>query len=140
MEIFSAFKNKWVKEKINVHPGREEIDIIECFEKFGVTPTKDLIALYETLDGKDEMDEEYFRLWSLKEIIEENGSEREIERTLKYGVLFGDYLVNCWCYRINKNGEVLIDDFTDGHEPKLKSGSVVEFFQLMLNDPDEALI
>ena len=140
MEIFKVFKNKWVNEKINVLPGREEKDIIECFETFGITPTKDLIALYETLDGKDDMNEESFRLWSLKEIIEENSSKRDLERTLKYGVLFGDYLVSCWCYRVNKNGEVLIDHFTDGLEPIVKSGSVIEFFQLMLNDPDGALI
>lgn len=140
MEIFEKFKNQWIKEKLDVHSGQDEKSIVACFKKFGVTPRNELLTLYSMLDGKDCMDEEHFRLWSLEEIVQENSSERELERTLKYGVLFGDYCLNCWCYRINKHGEVLIDYFTENEEPILRSGSLLQFFQLMKKDPDEALL
>ena len=140
MDIFEKFKEKWVHKKLDVHPGKDEQTIIECFEKFGVTPTDDLLALYKALDGKDCMDEEHFRLWTLEEVLTDNSSERELERTLKYGVLFGDYCVNCWCYRISKNGEVLVDYFSGDDEPIKRSNSVLDFFQLMEKDPDEALL
>ncbi len=120
MNIFETFKEKWIEEKLDVHPGCDEKMITECFEKFGVTPADDLLALYSTLNGKDCMDDEHFKLWSLTEILEENSSEGDIERAIKYGVLFGDYCVNCWCYRVNKKGEVLIDYFTGESEPELR--------------------
>ena len=140
MKVFGAFKNQWVREELDVHPGKDDSSIVECFEKFGVTPGKELLALYSLIDGKGCMDEEHFRLWSLSEIIEENSSEKELERTLKYGVLFGDYCVNCWCYRVNNSGEVLIDYFIENDEPILRSSSLLEFFQLMEKDPGEALL
>ena len=138
--IFEEFKSKWDLENLDVHPGRTAAEIIKCFEKFGVTPSDQLINLYTTLDGKDEMDGEYFRLWSLQEIREDNDSVEECERTGKYGVVFGDYLVNCWCYRISKNGEILIDYFSDDQPPELRANSLLEFFELMKKNPNDALI
>ena len=139
MNILDTFKNKWIIEALDIHPGRDEKSIVNCFESFGVSPTKSLLALYQALDGKDCMDDEYFRLWSLEEIMKDNNNVDEIARTLKYGVMFADYCVNCWCYRINKNGEVLIDYFIEGKEPILRSNSLLDFFHLMLKDPDKAL-
>jgi hypothetical protein len=140
MNIFEKFKRRWVQEKLDVHSGKDEQTIVECFEKLGVTPSADLLNLYKILDGKDCMDDEHFRLWSLKEIQEENSTDSEIEITKKFGVLFGDYCINCWCYRVNTKGEVYIDYFADNKEPILRSSSLVEFFQLMEKDPDEALL
>jgi len=137
--IFEEFKSKWDLENLDVHSGRTAAEIIECFEYFGITPSDQLIQLYTTLDGKEEMDGEYFRLWSLKEIREDNDSVEERERTRKYGVLFGDYLVNCWCYRISENGEVFVDYFSDDRPPELRANSLLEFFELMRENPDDAL-
>ena len=140
MNIFETFRDKWIKQKLDVHPPKDEQSILDCFKIFGISASKDLLYLYSTMDGKDCMDEEYFRLWKLNEVFEENSSRSEIERTKKYGVLFADYCVNCWCYRINANGEVLIDYFTEGKEPEIRAGSITDFFQLMANSPDEALL
>ena len=140
MNIFEEFKSKWIKEELNVHSGREKVAIVECFKKFGVTPCEELLALYGTIDGKDCMDKEYFRLWSLEEIESENGSEREFERSMRYGVLFADYCVNCWCFRINNKGEVLIDHFVENSEPKVRFKSIKDFFKLMQKYPDDALV
>jgi len=137
--IFEEFKSKWELENLDVHPGRTAGEIIECFEYFGITPSDQLIQLYTTLDGKVEMDGEYFRLWSLKEIREDNDSVEERERTKKYGVLFGDYLLNTWCYRTSKNGEVFVDYFFSDRPPELRANSLLEFFELMRDNPDDAL-
>lgn len=140
MEIFEKLKAKWLSEELDVHPGQDERAIVQCFEKFGFKPKKDLVALYKTLDGKDCMDEEYFRLWSLKEICEENRSEHDQERTEEYGVLFGDYCVNCWCFRVNNKGAVFVDYFTEGEVPQLRANSITEFFLIMEKHPDEVLV
>jgi hypothetical protein len=140
MEIFEAYKGRWIKEKLDVHHGKDKKTIIKCFESFGVTPKTDLLALYHALDGKGNMDENLFRLWSLDEIQKENNSDREMERAVKFGVLFSDYFINSCCFRVNKNGEVLVDYFAEGEEPILRSNSVFEFFQLMANDSDAALL
>ena len=138
MNIFEVFASKWVKEKLGVHHGREDQAIIECFEKNGVTPSKDLLTLYKVVDGKDSMDSEHFRLWSLEEINTENGRRDEKEQTAKYGVLFADFLINSSRYRVNNKGEVLMDDFINS-ETGHKWNSVSEFFQLMAKDPNEIL-
>jgi len=138
--IFEEFKSKWDLEKLDVRTGNTAAEIIDCFEYFGVSPSDQLINLYTTLDGKDEMDGEHFRLWSLQEIREDNDSVEKCERTRKYGVIFADYLVNCWCYRISKTGEIFIDYFSDDRPPELRAISLLEFFKLMQNNPDDALI
>ncbi|MCJ8313209.1 MAG: hypothetical protein HRU38_16035 [Saccharospirillaceae bacterium] len=138
MNIFETFRVKWIKEELDVQPGCDENNIIKCFEIFGITPHKDLILLYSTLNGIECMDDEYFTLWTLKQIIEENSSDSELERALKYGVSFGDYCVNCWEYRVNNKGEVLID-YDNNREPILRSNSVSDFFELMRLNPNKAL-
>lgn len=139
MKIFETFRDRWIHEGLDVHPPKDEQSIVNCFKSFGVSPSSELLALYGTLDGKDCMDEEHFRLWSLREILEEGSSDSELARTKKYGVLFADYCVNCWCYRINNKGEVLIDYFTEEKEPEIRANSLAGFFQIMAKDPDEVL-
>lgn len=85
------------------------------------------------------MDNEYFRLWPLNEVLAENGSDIELERAKKYGVLFADYCLNCWCYRVNGKGEVIIDYFSAEKESEKRANSLLSFFQLMAKDPDKAL-
>ena len=140
MNIFETFREKWKEQKLDVHPPIDEQSITKCFQSFDVTPSSDLLVLYGTLNGKDCMDDEHFRLWSINEVYEENGSDRELARTNKYGVLFADYCVNCWCYRINKAGEVFVDYFAEEKEPEIRAKSLKEFFELMAKDPDEALL
>ena len=140
LNIFETFKARWIKEELDVHPAKDERAIVECFESFGVSPSEDLLALYSIVDGKDCMDGEHFRLWSLDEIREQNSSDKRIDSAKKFGVLFGDYCVDCWCYRINSKGEVLVDYFVKDREPKLRSKSLTEFFKLMEKSPDEALL
>lgn len=140
MNIFEKFKQKWESEKLDVNPPQDTLEIEKCFRRFGIEPSRELIDLYRTLDGKGCMDNEHFRLWSLKEILEENGSEQERDRTIMYGVLFADYCVNCWCYRVNGMGEVIVDYYSDEKEPEKRTDSVLSFFQLMEKDSDKALL
>lgn len=90
-----------------------------------------MIALYTSLGGMQEMDKELWRLWPLAEIKSENATASSS------GVLFSDYLINCWCYRLkaNSNGTsaVLVDHF-DGAEPVQVASSLEEFLSLYLID------
>ena len=140
MEIFQKFRSKWTTDDLGVHPGQNERVIIRCFKGLGLTPVKELLSLYEIVDGKDDMDGEHFRLWPLNEIVKEHEHLQDKERALKYGVIFGDYCIDCWHYRVNGNGEVLVDYYDEENEPEIRARSLVEFFILMDTDPDEALL
>jgi len=138
MNIFETFKKRWENENLDVYPPKDEESIIECFEQLGLFPSTDLLELYKTMDGKGCMDLEMFELWPLDRIIEENSSEKEREKAKRFGILFADYSLWCWAFRVNSKGQVLIDNY-DGNEPEIKANSVKEFFELMLKDPDEAI-
>jgi hypothetical protein len=139
MNIFETFRDKWIKEELDVHPPKDKSAIIKCFSAFGFIPTADLLELYGALDGKDCMDDEYFRLWSLNEILEENSSEDSLTKAKQYGVLFADHCISCWCYRINSRGEVFVDYFTEEKEPEIRAESLTEFFELKEKSPDAIL-
>jgi len=140
VDIFLYWKQKWTKENLDVHPPRNLKAITQSFRALNFDAPEQLVSLYSVLDGKEEMDKEHFRLRRLDEIVEENSSQQEFSRIDEHGILFSDYLINSWCYRIKSNGEVLLDSCEHDRLPTLKSKSLVEFFETMASDPDEALL
>jgi hypothetical protein len=102
------------------------------FERLGVSATNDVVALYEVCGGMTDMDADYWRLWSLREVEEENSEN------LERGVLFGDYLINSWCYRlrkINDETSAVYVDYFDGTEPEIAAPSLFEFLSCLLKQP-----
>jgi len=87
------------------------------------------------------LDEEYFRLWSLKEIVVDNSGPKDLSSAKTYRVLFADYLVDSWGYRVaplsDHGSSVSIDYFSSNQKPKLRAKTLLTFFELMLSDPDE---
>ena len=139
MSVFEIFRDRWKNENLDVNPPVDAESIVRCFEQFGISPQQDLLELYKTLNGKGCMDQEMFELWPLARIEKENSSEKERDRTKRFGVLFADYSFSAWEYRINSSGQVLID-YYDGKEPEIRGDSIKDFFELMLKDPDEVLL
>ncbi|MBV7541881.1 hypothetical protein [Acidovorax sp. sic0104] len=88
--------------------------------------------MYAVLGGMEQMDREYWRLWPLTELVSEN-SDQSLQ-----GVLFSDYLINCWSYRLvpnaNDTSSVFLDYF-DGKQPIQVASSVDEFFKKYVLDP-----
>lgn len=92
------------------------------FTRLGSHATPDVLALYGALGGMRMMDDEYWRLWSLEEVGPQLPSER--------GLLFSDYCISCWEYRIKPvsahRSAVYVDHF-DGMPPALVASSLEEF-------------
>jgi hypothetical protein len=84
----------------------------------------------------EDMDNSYWRLWPLGEIVRENTEVSE------FGVLFGDYLIDCWRYRLRpvtpKVSAVYVDYYND-KDPIQVASSVHEFLEGLWRDSSELL-
>jgi hypothetical protein len=88
------------------------------------------------MGGMENMTNDYWRHWSMAEILSENHEASE------FGVLFADYLISSWCYRVkakpDNTSAVYVDHF-DGKAPILVANSLEEFFDQYLKSGGEAL-
>ena len=126
---------RWKNEGLILLPPEPESAVREAFAKIRATATSDVVAMYSLLGGMHEMDKEYWRLWSLSEIEKENTASAA-------GVLFSDYLVSCWCYRLLPNGDdtssVVVDYFNSDQCIRV-AGSLEEFFSMYAANPYQVL-
>jgi hypothetical protein len=129
MQSLNELVNQWKTEAVALLLPENEEAIRGVFAGLGVDVTSDMIGLYKTVGGMDMMDNEYWRLWSLAEIKEENTTAS------KHGVIFSDYLIGCWCYRLkpmtDQTSAVYVDYF-DGNEPVLVASTLKQFFDAYL--------
>ena len=136
MTALQTMLKRWALEDVGVLPGVEASSVRSTFSSLGATATEDVIELYAAIGGMEKMDGEYWRHWPLSEILSENTSSSP------YGILFADYLISSWCYRLkatsNDSSRVYID-FFDGNAPTLVADSLREFFNLYVQDPDSVL-
>jgi len=63
-----------------------------------------------------------------------------LKKIKEYGIAFADYLIESYCFRINNEGAIYIDYYSDDLKPELKAQSMNEFFEIMKADPDKALM
>jgi hypothetical protein len=78
------------------------------------------------------MDDGFLRVWSLQEIETENGEESE------FGLLFADYLINSWCYRLKPESDVasfVYVDCFDKNPAVVVARSLDDFFEVYAEDP-----
>jgi hypothetical protein len=136
MQSLNTLLKRWANEDVGALPGVEASSVQACFASLDSVATADVIALYAEIGGMDKMDKEYWRHWSLSEIESENKSPSPS------GVLFADYMISCWCYRVKAVSQevsaVYIDFFNDKN-PTLVANSLEEFFSMYLKDPDSVL-
>ena len=136
MMQIDALLQKWKEEGIELVRAEPAEVVRSAFASVGATPTDDVVALYERCGGMAEMDGNYWRLWSLKEITQENAASSET------GILFGDYLINCWCYRLRPVTEevsaVYVDHF-DGNSAQLVAPSLENFLKMLVENPERVL-
>ena len=126
MRILASLMKSWQSEGIPLIAPETEASIRQAFARVGSRATSDVVFLYSSFGGMDEMDKEYWRLWSLAEV----GLENPVSSGS--GVLFSDYLMSCWSYRLRPNeydtSSVLVDYF-DGAEPSVVANTLEEFFE-----------
>src|SRR6185369_12095542 len=124
MRNLTNLVDRWRKSGVELLPPSIPEEIQHAFSSVGAVATSDVVALYTAVGGIAGTDEFTWSLWSLKEIKSKN------ETPSPFGVLFADYMVEWWCYRLRANQDgtsAVLVDFGDGQEPCLVAENVEEF-------------
>jgi hypothetical protein len=126
MQILTKLVSHWQSEGLTLLAPEATDRVYKVFAGVGWNATSDVIRLYASLGGMEEMDKEYWRMWSLREIASENAEQS------RSGILFSDYLMGCWCYRLRPNADdtssVLVDYF-DEKEPAVVANTLEQFLE-----------
>ena len=132
----SILTARWKSEGIELLPPEAPSLIEEVFQSVGSKATGDILAVYQALGGMAEMDDEQWRLWSLEEIHEANDGSTEP------GVLFSDYLIDCYQYRLRPVDDAVSEVWVEGFDfgPAVRiARSLEEFFASYIANPDAVL-
>lgn len=132
MSDIATLLDRWRQQRVVLLPPATAGTVRAAFDSLGATATTDVIALYGACGGMEQMDDEYWCLWSLEQLQKENSEPSES------GVIFSDYLINSWCYRLKMvNGETsaVYVDYFDGRPPLLVAPSVSGFLAAYVVDP-----
>ena len=127
---------RWREEGPILLPPETETAVRSTFARVGSVATADVISMYSILGGMEEMDKEYWRLWPLSEVLTENTERSD------HGVMFADYLINCWNYKLLPNANntsSVFADYFDTKGPTLVATSIDEFFRVYAADPFRVL-
>ncbi|ROZ61458.1 hypothetical protein [Ramlibacter sp. WS9] len=84
----------------------------------------------------EQMDDTMWRLWPLDEVVRENAVVGE------WGILFGDYLISSWCYRlrpVSADVSAVYLDYFNGAEPFEVAPTLEKFMETLWRNPDEVL-
>jgi hypothetical protein len=115
----------WGTEDVRMLEPCSEADVRAAFEQLGATLTSDVLDLYTKVGGMQVPDNELWMLWPL-DYVKERNSERS-----SHGVLFADYMLDCWGYRLQANADdtsAVLREMFDGTEPIRIANSLEEFF------------
>jgi hypothetical protein len=136
MRSVNVLIERWRREGTVVLPPISAEHVRETFAALGSVATADVVALYGLLGGMENPDDAVWRPWPLAEV-----RAQKLNRSA-YGVLFSDYMVDCWGYRLrprdNETSAVLIDRFGE-HEPAVVAHSLSAFFDAYVADADVLL-
>lgn len=129
-QALAQLMSRWRSQGVDPLPPVDEAEVRNVFERLGGVATPDVIALFAVVGGMRDMDDDYLRLWSLEEIAQQPPSDE--------GVLFADYLISCWDYRLSptagSRSAVRVEHY-DGRA--LRVGSTLEAFLVSYaQDPD----
>ncbi len=124
MEILTILHPRWESEKVEPFPPEDAKRVLAAFASLGAVATLDVIALYGAIGGMGHMDNAYWRLWPLDEVRTQERSE--------HGVVFSDYLISCWEYRLKavspEHSAVYVDYF-GGTAPQMVAESLESFLE-----------
>ena len=118
------------REGIALLPPESAESIAAAFARGGAIATPDVFYVYSAVGGMEVMDEGFMRIWPLKEVKNQRASD--------CGLIFADYLLDSWCFRVRPLGPdasgVYIDRF-DGLPLQLIATNVLEFLDIYEHDP-----
>jgi hypothetical protein len=125
----NTLMHRWSLERqLKLYPPVSRESVMATFQQFGVCATADLIYLYGCVGGMNNFDGNLWRLWPLQELVERNEEYGECND----GLLFSDYMIDAWSYRVHIVGRneaaVYVDRFV-GNERILVAKTLTEFFR-----------
>lgn len=135
MKSLEALARRWQSENLVALPPYGEAVVRSTFLDTGIEPSKDLIHLYCVIGGMETHDDELWRLWPLSEVDNRKSDANE------FGVLFSDYLLDSWAYRVKPNDtntSAVYVDYYDGRT-FLVAKTLEEFFDRYVEDADRLL-
>lgn len=136
MNSLERLVGRWHGEGVDAFPPYGESIIRATYLQVGVEPAKDLLKLYRTIGGMEMCDNAFWRLWPLSEVDARNSEANS------FGVLFSDYMLDCWAYRVKPNDEntssVYVDYF-DERDPIRVAHSLAEFFDRYIENAERLL-
>lgn len=136
MKSLEILVTKWRSEDLLALPPYGEPLVRATFLETGIEPPKDLIHLYGVIGGMEVSDDKLWRLWPLFEVAARKSEANE------FGVVFSDYLLDSWVYRIKPNDmntSAVYVDYFDGRDPFLVARTIEEFFDGYLHNADRVL-
>ncbi|CUI07907.1 hypothetical protein [Massilia antarctica] len=114
----------------------DALQVKQAFAAAGSIASADVIALYGILGGMWQMDGEYWRLWSLDEIIVANDASSDA------GILFSDYCMDCYHFRLKYIDEMVSEVWYEGYDdgPAVRvAASLSDFLDRYMRNPDAVL-
>ncbi len=130
--MLESLLKRWKREGLDVLPPYGEAVVRATFLEAGIEAPKDLTVLYGVIGGIDVPDQNNWCLWPLSEVYKRRAEANG------HGVIFSDYLLDSWLYRIKPNDtetSAVYVDYFDGREPFLVARSLKQFIEMYLANP-----
>jgi hypothetical protein len=101
--VFSELINRWRREKVEINSGASEMDLAAFEQKVGLAMPEDFRSLYHATNGMagSDWDNLLFHLWSLEEIIKNNGIVAREDGGIE--ITIGDFLIDSSRYLMDVN-------------------------------------
>ncbi|MES2042137.1 MAG: hypothetical protein V4495_30355 [Pseudomonadota bacterium] len=127
---------RWRYQDIEMLPPFSKAVVHQVFNDIGAHATDDVVALYESLGGMPNMNEDNWRIWSLQEISDANHD------LAAFGVIFSDYLLDCYHFRLKPVSEAVSEVWVDGFDngpPVCVAKSLDDFIERYIISPESVL-
>lgn len=125
---------RWTCEGVAPHPPEDAARVQQVFRTLGFEATPDVLALYGAIGGMNVPDDVLWRLWPLDEVVAQPPSAQ--------GVLFSDYLISCWEYRllpVSAAHSAVYVDSHDGQPPRQVAPSLDAFFARYIAEGEDLM-
>ena len=135
MKSLEILARKWASKDIGAFPPYGEAILRATFLAAGIEPSSDLIRLYGLIGGMEVHDDTLWRLWPLSDVDDRIADANE------FGVLFSDYLLDSWAYRVkpnDSNTSAVYVDYFDGRT-LLVAKTIEQFFDMYMENADRLL-
>ncbi|WP_323140323.1 hypothetical protein [Massilia phyllosphaerae] len=136
MKSLDVLVKRWEAKGIEAFPPYSEAVIRATSLEAGIEPSKDLVDLYHTIGGMEIPDNQLWCLWPLA-VVDKRKSEAN-----EFGVLFSDYLLDAWVYRVKPNDmdtSAVYVDYFDGKPPPLVAETLEQFFDKYVTNAERLL-